>query len=450
MTLERYRTPAWSWLTGPVRAQLDESAGRQSVTVDFDALPAEAADRYADLLGLRVRPAGRTRVNLTRIDAALRAIPGGMPVIALLEALDGPLQNRRDRRADLRTARANVWAAARQHPALAKHQALAGWLADEQAQSARLPADPDRRGGIITAALDVAEALPAGGIGRARLSWQVLRDTKALSVGGSDQHRRACVLRAVAALAGRPTPSDLAAERELWEAVGVSVDPLSSRVLVAGLAPGGDHAVARALRARTAAGLASVLTLADIEAWSPEGLGLTAAPGRAFVCENPEVVIAALGQLGTACPVLVCTEGRPHLAAVRLVSMLVAAGARVSVHTDFDWDGLAIAATVIGLGAEPWRMSASDYDGLVARAASQSRPLPTLTGKPVATPWSPDLEKALRKRGVEIHEEDEALLTALLRDLAAPTAGAAPVAVPKRRWLARRRGGGPGHTRVAG
>lgn len=436
MTLDRFRTPAWSWLTGPVRAQLDESADRQTVTVDFAALPGEAADRYADLLGLRARPSGRTRVNLARVDAALQALPGGMPLITLLEELAGPLENRREKRAAVRSARANVWAAAQEHPALAKHPALRQWLDDERTQSARLPADPDRRRDIVTAALDIAEALPAPGIGRARLSWQVLRDTKALSAAGGDQHRRACVLRAVAALADRrPYPADVAAERELWEAVGVSVDPLSSRVLVAGLASPGDDAVATSLRARADAGLASVLTLADIEAWLSHGL--SSAPARVFVCENPEVVVAALGELGASCPPLVCTEGRPHLAATRLISAFVGAGSRVSVHSDFDWDGLSITGSVIALGAEPWRMSAQDYDELVATAASSSRPLPVLTGSPVSAPWAPELHQTLRRHRAEVHEEDELLLSRLLQDLA--DAAQKSAASPRHRWLGRRR-----------
>ena len=64
---------------------------------------------------------GRTRVNLGRVDEALRARPTGLSLIALLEALGGPLENRRERRADTRTALANVWMSVRGHPAFMKH-----------------------------------------------------------------------------------------------------------------------------------------------------------------------------------------------------------------------------------------------------------------------------------------------------------------------------------------
>ena len=415
MNLDRYRTPAWSWLTGPIRAQLDEAPNRQTVTVDFSTLPTEAADRYADLLGQRARPTGRTRVNLARVDEALRATPAGLPLVALLVGLGGPLENRRERRADTRSALANVWTSVQGHPALIRHPELLAWLGNEKAQSSRLPGDAQRRLEILNAALDVTEALPATGIGRARLSWQVLRDTKALSATAADQHQRACVIRVVAALAGRDIPTGPAAERELWEAVGVSVDPLSSRVLVAGFAPGGHTAIPHSLRLKTSAGLASVLTLADVDAWASAGIfGL---PAQVFICENPEVTVAALNQFGTSCPALICTEGRPHLTAVRLISALIDVGVSAGIHADFDWDGLSITGTITRRGAEPWRMSAQDYVAAATAAAVHDRPLPKLTGSSVPTPWSPELERVILEREVEVHEEDEGVLTALLSDL---------------------------------
>jgi len=188
-----------------------------------------------------------------------------------------------------------------------KHPELLAWLDNEKAHSSRLPGDAQRRLEVLHAALDVTKALPATGIGRTRLSWQVFRDTKALSATTGDQHRRACVLRAVAVLAGRDVPADPAAERELWEAVGVSVDPLSSRVLIAGFTPGGHTAVPHSLRLKTSASLASVLTLADVDAWVSSGL--FELPGRVFICENPEVTVAALSEFGVSCPALICTEG---------------------------------------------------------------------------------------------------------------------------------------------
>ncbi len=86
------------------------------------------------------------------------------------------------------------------------------------------------------------------------------------------------------------------------------------------------------------------------------------------------------------------------------------------------------AAAVAALGAEPWRLTGSDYEGAITAAAATQRPLPVLTGKPVPSPWAPELNHALRQRKVEVHEEDDAVLGALLGDLAsAGSAERAPV-----------------------
>ncbi|MCZ7528579.1 MAG: DUF2399 domain-containing protein [Acidimicrobiia bacterium] len=91
-----------------------------------------------------------------------------------------------------------------------------------------------------------------------------------------------------------------------------------------------------------------------------------------FVCENPAVVEEAAIALGPAAPALVCVEGQLSVAAVRLLGMLAAGGARLRYHGDFGAGGLTIANRVVGeLGATPWRMATADYQ--VALAACRDR-----------------------------------------------------------------------------
>lgn len=61
------------------------------------------------------------------------------------------------------------------------------------------------------------------------------------------------------------------------------------------------------------------------------------------VCENPVVLAAAAERLGPGCPPLVCTGGQPGAAVTALLRLLIAAGARVRHHGDFDWGGVSIA-----------------------------------------------------------------------------------------------------------
>jgi uncharacterized protein (TIGR02679 family) len=118
-------------------------------------------------------------------------------------------------------------------------------------------------------------------------------------------------------------------------------------------------------------------------------------PGSVFVCENPAVLRAAAERLGPASAPLVCTEGRPSVAAATLLDRLVAGGAVLHPRADFDWPGLAIGGALLARpGTRPWRFAAADYER-ARRARVTNRP--ALGGSPVASPWSPAL--AIRDGG---------------------------------------------------
>ena len=136
--------------------------------------------------------------------------------------------------------------------------------------------------------------------------------------------------------------------------------------------------------------------------------------GPVFVCENPSVVEAAAERLGAAASPLVSLEGRPSVAATRLVAHLIGGGCELRYHGDFDWPGLAIAAEVIRSGAVPWRMRTGDY-----LAALPSHPdLPRLPAAPTnaGSPWDVGLAAAMRVHGRQVEEEH--VVEVLLRDLA--------------------------------
>jgi uncharacterized protein (TIGR02679 family) len=131
--------------------------------------------------------------------------------------------------------------------------------------------------------------------------------------------------------------------RACWAAVGVVCDEVSSTVLVAGLPLIGD-AVAVALT--QAAGPHPVwLTLRDLHgAWAP------ARPGLAVrVCENPSVIEAAAARLGSRCPPLICTFGRPSTAGVNLLRGLAMAGVDLWIRADDDPTGQSIVTQLINL-----------------------------------------------------------------------------------------------------
>ncbi len=139
-----------------------------------------------------------------------------------------------------------------------------------------------------------------------------------------------------------------------WAGVGVTCDSLSSTVLALNVPLPGTSSAAAMLRTGSASGEPVWLTarsLATVQA-PPPGL---LAEVLIRVCENPSVVEAAADLHGAGCAPLVCTYGRPSIAAWSLLRALSGAGARLLVSGDRDKAGTDISADLLALpGATPW------------------------------------------------------------------------------------------------
>jgi uncharacterized protein (TIGR02679 family) len=160
------------------------------------------------------------------------------------------------------------------------------------------------------------------------------------------------------------------------------------------------------LRGAAAAGLPFRLTLHQLTRYP-----LTPAGPRLFVCENPAVLRTAAAELGPDAAPLVCTEGVPSAACLRLIAAAARAGVRIHWRADLDWTGLrGTAEAITRFGAIPWRMSTSDY--LTALERGDSEPL---RGSPATSPWDPALAGHLTRTGRAVMEER--LLPILLADL---------------------------------
>jgi len=128
------------------------------------------------------------------------------------------------------------------------------------------------------------------------------------------------------------------------------------------------------------------------------------------------VLHAASERLGPACPLLVCTEGNPSVAAVLLLRTLLEGGQPLAYHGDFGYGGIAIGNRMIGgLGAQPWRFSSADYLAALARATESGIRFLPLKGRVPAACWDEALAPAMRNAGVEV--EEELVLDVLLADL---------------------------------
>ena len=164
----------------------------------------------------------------------------------------------------------------------------------------------------------------------------------------------------------------------------------------------------------------------NLPGWPAEPLRLTLrqtsswragppAGGIVFVCENPAVVAAAADELGDRSPTVVCLDGMPSTAALVVLDGLVAAGATVRYHGDFDWRGLAIAGVLARKvpGAQAWQFGAADYRSALSRGLGSV----ALTGRTASSPWDADVGAAMSEAGVAVYEEQ--VLDELVGDLAA-------------------------------
>ena len=122
-------------------------------------------------------------------------------------------------------------------------------------------------------------------------------------------------------------------------------------------------------------------------------------------CENPAVLRRAAGDLGPAARPLICTEGQPSTAFHRLAAAITRADGALRYHGDFDWPGVAIAASIIDRHhATPWRFAAPDYEAAIKADADHVR----LAGSGRPTPWDPALEETMTAHGRAVYEESVA------------------------------------------
>lgn len=359
----------------------------------------------ADLLGLDRLPPTSPSVRLDLLDAVLREATG-LDTRAVVEELVGPVGDRLAERTAAAAERDALWSWLFGHDALREQPVLLEWAeAVRRSGTSSVP----RTRELLGDALAVLGRLPADGRPLPTFASDTLGDPHALDDGTP---LAGLVLRALACLVGSDPPVGAEERRALWERMGVTGDQLSVTVLAAGLRSTGPGLVPHLGRLCADQGQAVSFTLAQLRA---AGRLTVDAGTTVHVVENPSVLALALAGFGVRCPPVVCTSGWPNGAAVLLLRMLAAAGARLRYHGDLDGEGIRIAAYVSAkTSATPWRMSATDY-----RAAARAVGPPV--GRVTDAPWDDELGPAMRAHGVAVFEEQ--VVDLLLADLAGSGAG---------------------------
>jgi uncharacterized protein (TIGR02679 family) len=401
-----YDGPEYRRLLERARRSLERTGGDLSGSVSLGH-PGDA-ERKA-IIGLtgqyRDSRTNRIAVRLADLDRAVRETTG-RGLRELLAEQSGPL---RDRPAE-RSALAGVRDAVLRGAEASLLHASCGWYRDWLAEIVRdgsltrlIKAGEQARFGQAVRVLEYLDGRSGGPVLLPVLAADVAGDTKALNYGTA---LSTLVLRALAIKSGAGRPGTAGERRDLWEANGVVVDDLASRVLVLNI-PAEGQGLAEWLAGAARLGVPFYVTLHQLMT-----LPLTIRGALVHVCENPAVLRRAAAELGAGSAPLLCTEGQPSAAFHQLAGAVVSGGGELRYHGDFDWPGLAIASSVMrGHGALPWRMGAADYlAGLRADVEHVK-----LTGTPQPTPWDPELSQVMIAAGRVLFEETMA--GDLIRDL---------------------------------
>lgn len=369
---------------------------------------ASAAERAAsdELLGRRPTRGAALTIDLDALTAVLHRAGVCNDLVEAVEALLGPIVNRRAASREREAEWAALWDETRHR--FGNRAALTDWIEELERTGVvkRLSGDdPVRAAALMRDVAGIVDALPAQGEPLAAFAARLLGDAHALDPGSS---RVTLALRAAARLSAIEFQDDTEGRRAAWASVGVMCDELSTPVLVLNLPAAGETPLGRLLR----------VAHADAEPFHISLRVLLRHPLRndpalaqcdVYVCENPTIVALAATRIGRGCAPLVCVSGQFATPSLVLLRQLREAGARLHYHGDFDPAGLMIARRVMAEGdGRPWRFSAADYlaapKGIV------------FTGEPGATPWDPALSDAMQVDGRTVHEE--AVFAKLAEDLA--------------------------------
>lgn len=399
--------PETGWLRARVRRRL-ERAEPVSGVVTLSDPTAEQQEAVELLLGRRPGLGASVSVRLDDLDAMLRrsGLHSGGLAAAVID-LTGPVELRGEvaRRREARWA--EVFAPL--DPVVAHRPDLEPWR-DHLHRSGlvrRLAPRDDEAAALIADLATVVGALPAEPQPVGRFAEQMLGSAHALDDG---RPLTALAFQAARVLSDVGDGRGAAWRREVWVAVGLVRDELSSTVLTLGIPGESSTACGRLLAETAGVGEPTILTLRQLVRGSPAW----DLPGTVVsICENPVVVAEAADRLGPRSAPLVCVGGQPGAAAMALLRGLAGAGAVLRYHGDFDWGGLRIANVLVErLDVRPWRYDAAAYRSAVADRRLRGR---ELRGGPVEASWDPSLSALMRRTGRAV--EEERVVDDLLGDL---------------------------------
>jgi uncharacterized protein (TIGR02679 family) len=375
--------PEFERLLRQARRSLERTGGELSGSVSLSQ-PGDAERKAIIGITGQYRPAQATRiaVRLADLDRAVRETTGrGLP--ELLADLGGPLRDRPAERDVLAGARDAAIRAA-QTSSLSSCAWYQDWLAEigrDGTLTKLVGTGEQARLGQAVRVLEYLAGRQDAPVLLPALAAEVTGDTKALNHGTV---LSTLVLRALAGQAGTGRPRTAGERRELWEAGGVVVDDLASRVLVLNL-PAEGPGLAGWLAGAARHGVPFYVTLHQLMTFP-----LTIRGAVVHVCENPAVLRHATAALGPESAPLVCTEGRRRFTSSPTLSSAAAVNCAITVtSTGPGWPSRArsCAVTAPGRGGSAPVITWPGYGSTRSMSRSQERPSRRRGIRSSARPW---------------------------------------------------------------
>jgi uncharacterized protein (TIGR02679 family) len=385
-----------------LRARYEKGGLREEFTLT--ALTAFERRTLAGLLGKPTTSAGSMRMRHSELDEALARAGIASSLREALELLDGPLHDRRA----AQMARENAWNATVARIEEPQLVALLSSVTGAGLVKRLAGGDPVQAASLLAQSARVIARLPGQGMSLAQLAAEVLGDSHALDTGRpvATVVLRACAVRlSTETTEASATKDPEESVRQRWARLGVTVNELALPALCLNLPVRIDKT---AVPGPALPGEPMHISLRRLlrrpPDWDVDGR-------EVFVCENPNIVAIAADRLGPLCAPLVCTDGMPAAAQQTLLAQLVACGATLRYHGDFDWAGLSIGNFVIReFGAKPWRFGALDYSSACGHEGVELR-----AAERVIAGWDERLTDVMLEKAAVVHEE--AVVETLLVDL---------------------------------
>ena len=337
-------------------------------------------------------------LDLAVLERALVQVGAGTDLVDALESLGHSMSFDAERRRTERRLRRDARDAARTEVGHWPEIWAGNWI-NEVIQTGLLRGlETDDAIGLVMAVRRCLDALnaPDQPGSRVELSAKVLGDSHALDPG---TRLGAAVMRVLRQQYATELHDD--SDRTVWDRAGAPNDSVSAPVLTWNLPLLGDSAggLAAIVNPATSLGIVAHLSQMALRAYPVK----VQAGVVVLVTENPRVVEAAAQRRSTLS--VVSTNGNPSTAVRLLLGQLLASGADVRYHGDFDAAGLSICRRMEAIGLRPWRMDVKHYERAVAEAFAEGVELPVDEVDPGPTPWDEPLSQVFRACRRVVHEE---------------------------------------------